>query len=497
MAPSSTLEALPPESLEEICAMIDAAHRPSIYTIALVSKSYRRAARQFLFRSLYLDVKNTHQLCDNVNQLYDGLHASGSFGYVRDFWITGELSHSHPIDGIKGLGQAPQNDEKINETWDLVARLLERLTALENITYKGRAPFPPSLLAALHNSPSLESRLHLLDFCPHVFLSGLVSDTSEPARLDPYALQLLKSANLYEVGFCRHKITCTAGESMSRDEADYVIEAVLELAFRYSPSLKEIVCLWRAIPDARIPRELGIIHRSPWSGLLLDHANTPAERKGKLISLTVGWRSGIVDPNGRRGVGGMVHNGGRGGVDLYVFEAWNQRIDLSTLRTLKLVDRVPSEVMSRLVTNARRLVSLSSLQIHASRELDDFLHALRPLAELQIIGDFGRTIPPAIFDPHGPMLRRLSLLRLGKVFKPYIHEPASFVCSSKDIKEFRAHCPVLEELTILVSRSQGNSDEQAIYHELGSHPRLQKIHLTLECSVDVRGDATFEDAFEQ
>jgi len=113
MAPSSTLEALPPESLEEICAMIDAAHRPSIYTIALVSKSYRRAARQFLFRSLYLDVKNTHQLCDNVNQLYDGLHASGSFGYVRDFWITGELSHSHPIDGINGLGQTPPpKDEK-------------------------------------------------------------------------------------------------------------------------------------------------------------------------------------------------------------------------------------------------------------------------------------------------------------------------------------------------------------------------------------------------
>jgi len=38
-----------------------------------------------------------------------------------------------------------------------------------------------------------------------------------------------------------------------------------------------------------------------------------------------------MDPNGRRGIGGMVHNGGRGGVDLYVFEAWNQRIDLSTL----------------------------------------------------------------------------------------------------------------------------------------------------------------------
>jgi len=51
---------------------------------------------------------------------------------------------------------------------------------------------------------------------------------------------------------------------MSRDEADYVIEVVLELAFRYSPSLKEIIRLWRDIPDARILRELGIIYRSPW-----------------------------------------------------------------------------------------------------------------------------------------------------------------------------------------------------------------------------------------
>jgi hypothetical protein len=49
---------------------------------------------------------------------------------------------------------------------------------------------------------------------------------------------------------------------------------------------------------------------------------TPAKRLRELTSLTVGGRSGIL---GRRDFGGLVHNGGRGGVDRYMIGAWNQR----------------------------------------------------------------------------------------------------------------------------------------------------------------------------
>jgi hypothetical protein len=280
------------------------------------------------------------------------------------------------------------------------------------------------------------------------------------AKLDPYACQLLKSANLYHIGFCRHKITCTADERMSCDEADHVFEAVLELALRYSPNLKEIVCLWRAIPDACFPPEQETIHRSPWSGLLLEYAETgtPPGKKRKLTSLTVGGRSGIQAPNGRRDFGALVHNGYRGDVDRYMIDAWNQRVDFAALHTLKLVKYVKPEAMSWLTANARRLASLSVLHIHPSQELDDFLHALRPLVELEILGEFGHAIPRAVFNQHGQTLRRLSLLGLRKVFKPYIHETATFVCWSGTIKEFRTRCPVLEELTVLIQRVQGDPD---------------------------------------
>jgi hypothetical protein len=233
--------------------------------------------------------------------------------------------------------------------------------------------------------------------------------------------------------------------------------------------------------------------------LLLEYAKTgtPAGKKRKLTSLTVGGRSGILAPNGRRDFGALVHNGYRGDVDRYMIDAWNQRVDFAALHTLKLVKYGKPEAMSWLTANARCLVSLSVLQIDASQELDDFLHALRPLVELEILGEFGHAIPRAFFNQHGQTLRRLSLLGLRKVFKPYIHETATFVCWSGTIKEFRTRCPFLEELTVLIQRVQGDPDELAIYHELGAHPTLRRINLTLECSVDVRGEPSLENLFDE
>jgi hypothetical protein len=502
MTPPPTLEALPLALLESICTLVNAVHRPSLYALSLVCKPCRCAASPLLFRSLHLDVRHSQQLCDDVDRLSRGLLAFDSFKYVRSLHITGELSPSNSSDGddIEDSTFNPRQDDEITKTWSLVARFTQRIPALKDLVFRSRAPFPPVLLAALHSRPESACRLHLHDFCPHVFLSGSLGDTGMAAKLDPYACQLLKSANLYHIGFCRHKITCTADERMSCDEADYVIEAVLELALRYSPNLKEIACLWRAIPDARFPPEQEIIHKSTWSGLLLEYARneTPAKRPRKLTSLTVGGRNGILAPNDRRhDFGALVHNGYRGDVDHYMIDAWNQRVDFAALQTLKLVKYVKPETMSWLTTNARRLVSLSVLQIHASQELDDFLHALRPLVELEVLGRFGHAIPRAVFDQHGQTLRRLSLLGLGRVFPPYVHEPATFVCWSGTIKEFRTRCPVLEELTVLIQRVQGDPDELAIYHELGAHPTLRRINLTLECSVDVRGEPSLEDFFDE
>jgi hypothetical protein len=502
MTPSATLDALPQELLKDICTLVDAVHRPSLYALSLVCKSCRCAASPLLFRSLHLDIRNSQQLCDDVVGLSHGLQAFDSFRYVRSLRITGELRplESGDLGGIEGPSQYLQYDEEAPKAWDLFARLLERLSALEELHFKSRAPLPPIILAALHSQPE-SCRLHLHDFCPHVFLSGSLGDTGETARLDPYALQLLTSAKLYHVGFCHHKITCTADERMARDEADYVIEAVLELALRYSPNLKEIVCLWRAIPDFRYLPGREVVRRSPWSGLLLeyDQTGTPLTKgKRKLTSLTVGGRNGVLAPNdGRRDFRGLVHYGGRDGIDHYMIDAWDQRVDFAALRTLKLVNHLTPEARRRLRAKMQHFVSLSVLQIYASEGLDELLHALRPLIELEILGEFGHTIPRAVFDQHGQMLRLLSLLGLGKVFEPYIHEPATFVCWSGTIKEFGLRCPVLEELTILIQRAQGDPDELAIYQELGAHSHLQKIHLTLECSVDARGEPSFEDFFDE
>ena len=278
-------------------------------------------------------------------------------------------------------------------------------------------------------------------------------------------------------------------------QANFIIQVILDLALCYSPNLKEIVCFWRAIPDFRFlpererERERELIHLSPWSELPLEYAfpQTPGTKKCRLTSLTVGERSGLMDPNERCDMGLLG----------YVIKAWSKRVAFGTLQRLKLGSQVTLDAMNRLIAKAPRFLSLSALSIHASLQLDVFLLALRPLVELEIHGDIGLVNPSAVLERHGQTLRRLSLLGIERVFPPYIHEPASLVCCSEVTKELRLRCPVLEELTMLARRSQGDSEELAIYHELGSHPSLQKIHLTLECSVDVLGEVTFEDAFAQ
>ena len=513
MTQPATLEALPLALLEDICATVAAIHQPSLHALSLVCKPCRCAASRLLFRSLHLDVRHTQQLCNDVTGLSHGLEAFDSFKYVRRLHITGELSLLDPGDGdgdsIESPTAYPRQDQEITETWSLLARLIERLSALEDLVFKSRTPFPPSLLAALHSQPKSACRLHLHGFCPHGLLLGSLGDTSKPARLDPYALQLLKSINLYRIGFCLHKsinlyhigfchhnVTCTADDRMARDEADYIIEAILELALHYSPNLQEIVCLWRAVTDARSPPELEIIHTTPWSGLLLEYAGTQASarEKRKLTSLTVGWRFGTFPP-----IGPWIRSHGeRGSIDHYMIDAWNQRIDFAALRTLKLVTYVQPMAMNWLITNARRFASLSVLHVHASREYHNFIRAVCPLVELKILGvPTLRGFPYDFFDQHSQTLRRLSLLGIVRVFPPHIHDPSSFVCSSGIIKEFRLRCPVLEELTVLIQRTQGDSDELAIYHELGFHPCLRKINLITDCSVDVRGEPTSEDFLDE
>jgi hypothetical protein len=88
----------------------------------------------------------------------------------------------------------------------------------------------------------------------------------------------------------------------------------------------------------------------------------------------------------------------------------------------------------------------------------------------------------SICELHGSNLRQLILLP-AKGEKLYL----------PDLYGITQNCPYLEELTITISRSRGDSQEFARYKTLGLLSRLQSLVLRLDASdIDLLEDHNFE-----
>lgn len=163
-------------------------------------------------------------------------------------------------------------------------------------------------------------------------------------------------------------------------------------------------------------------------------------------------------------------------------EIWNQDIDLSILKTLKVGPRSTLEAIEYMTTTCSFL-SLTTLSMnfkpqwnrwHASdyyTAASLFLRSIPALTELELHGWHPELDTKSILKHHGSRLQRLLLFaRSGENL------------SLETLNHLSENCPFLEELTTEILRSRGDFQEVMKYRAIGRIPQLKRLFLKLDAS---------------
>jgi hypothetical protein len=344
--------------------------------------------------------------------------------------------------------------------WQKLNELLEKLPALQQITWGCAEQLPSCVLKYLHTSLP-QCRLHMRNFS----LRSLTQPPQVPIKISSHELELATSPCLYSIAM-RY-------DYMNDGYANYNESAIMDMAAGLAPNLREIRLLWEScgstpwlVAGLRVPRQKW--HRSLISG---DTAQRAALQCLDLVTH-------------------MSFN---------ALKTWSTVTDFSVLRSLKVhYFLTPSEL--RWLADNCRFGSLDTLVISPEMDTEDtmeeladatesFLLSLPPLRELKLAGTYQQRTVHLILDHSGNVLRKLHL--------PLVHddEPTSFPKPSSPgfanpdfLAAIQQKCPVLEDLSLCMLRSQGDGREVAIYRELGAISSLRKIHLSIYCSQPLLWD---------
>jgi hypothetical protein len=167
---------------------------------------------------------------------------------------------------------------------------------------------------------------------------------------------------------------------------------------------------------------------------------------------------------------------------------WYHYIDFAKLEHLELFPALHEPAIETLIEFAMSDLgfrSLRSLKMDISPQspsrntaafyesIELFLTKLPPLSVLDLSGWQTNISIESIAMRHGPRLRRLHLARLPRFWQHL---------NQKDILQLGEHCPLLEELSLAVQRSKGDTKEVALYRALGTLRSLQYLDLGLDVS---------------
>ncbi|KAM0717864.1 hypothetical protein Q7P37_006196 [Cladosporium fusiforme] len=486
------LATIPIELLHEICGLVKHNHPPTLRCLSLVNKHCRRAASAFLLCNLHIRINSTQQICDDVNSLSNALRAVDGLACVRwlritvDFAETYAESRSCDSSRKENTWQQRRRKDETETMWLTLAHFVSQLPKLEDLVYSSDSQqFPAILLATLQTDAKEGCRLHLHDFYLRSLIRQPSFQSEDHVELDSYESELVGSPNLYCITMWRPLVHKPQSEEVppshsSRGLLDYNTDAMPQIA-SFVPNLKVLSC---TLSISAFDRRRGLPMssrqaRPRWPGLTLEtpKAGKTRQRKAEPEKLTIG---------------------GQDGIEMGMLQQWDRHVDFDKLRTLKLVGSFCRSSLFWL-KERRRFASLSVLHAEAYTigTFNAFLNTVPPLHTLYLQDYPGTQIPRAIIDYHGATLCRLSIPGHAIAYYPYAYYEG-LICSPTDVQELMIYCPSLEELTITISRSGVNHDEEkAIYQAFGSHSCLQRINLILDCSVDVRGDLTFEDSFDE
>ncbi|KAH6980756.1 hypothetical protein BKA56DRAFT_685672 [Ilyonectria sp. MPI-CAGE-AT-0026] len=520
----SPFESLPSLVTYEICKYLDVDAR-DLSALSLTSTRCATAAETFRLKCIHLRLSRKSKLLKDLKRLHETL-GSSSQGYslVRQLKLTGELLGGQSEDGdeavecprptdttktssydfcmlpttlsgealrrfnpLQGAGNRlqPQSAEEMKQTmeeaWQPLSDLILKLS-LTDLVYACSHQIPPCILRTLH-AHSLETRLHM-----HTFSLRSYQHRDRPRDIDPDEYLLVTSPCLYSV-FAKVHMWDECGRY------GYDLQALKSMLGGLAPRLK-LLSIWEFCPMAATPRTYSGLPDSfpppPWRGFHGEGFNALPSSKAHLQTLVCDFSDfqtwfthihaeGLTTLAVHRGI--SLHGQGGSilsfisGISIQQVQALietAQNMGLTSLRSLRLrLDRTPDE------RRAGRSMDLA---------VSTLIRLLPPLQSLDLEGTtLAQHTLHAVADHHGQSLTKLRLAP----YDDWNDERSHF--RHNDIEKLAATCLNLEQLDIVIRRTQGDADEVAIYHALAKFPRLKSVVLDLCTFYDIREPEVDED----
>jgi hypothetical protein len=356
--------------------------------------------------------------------------------------------------GSPGLMKYKDTVHQKNHLWLPLAQFILRLPGLESIFYRSYYQFPPCLLDSIQQHRS-QCRLYITRF-------GLWSLGPQGTE-DPYETALLSSPSLRGIGTgSLGNYGHILGASNPLWEHVYLTQALRDLVSGLTPQLKKLVVF--GCPILGAPARY--YNPSPWIGFTLQPKHEHQERGGLLDHIEI--RENDVR---------QMRQNTREDI-----EKWSQDTNFSFLKTLKIGTHSTLDALEYMTTNCQFL-SLTKLSINIKPKWNRwkdakyysaaslFLLNVPALSSLEIHSWHPNMATESILKHHGTRLQRLLLLPCRGETIPL-----------ETLQHLVENCPLIEELTIQISRSRGDIQEVAKYKAIGALPRLKRLSLKLNVS---------------
>jgi hypothetical protein len=477
------MEHLSAKLLQRICGFLS---RRDLIRFSLVNKKCWAASRLHVFRTVRVTFSSPTTLEASVERWNDVLKASESFPYVQHVQVlAGNLydlpriaAHQHfvdcgdhPLDPWKYCALDQRSSELLTDDaqWQTLNELLQKLPALKEITWGCAEQIPRYTLKYLHTSLP-QCRLHMRNFS----LRSLVQPPQIPIQVDPHELEIVTSP-------CFYSIAMSYDYMDDSGYANYNESAIMDMAAGLAPNLREI----------RLLRER--CGSTPW---LVTGLRVPRQQWHRgLISADTAQRAAL---HCLELITSMSFNS---------LKTWSTVTDFSVLRSLKVHYFLTSSELRWLTDNCH-FGSLDILVIKPEMDAEDtmeelaeatesFLLSLPPLQELKLAGTYQQRTIHIVLDHSGSVLRKLHLPRVDDDEPTSVPKPSSPGFANPDIlAAIQQKCPVLEDLSLCMLRSQGDGREVAIYRGLGEISTLRKIHLSIYCAQSLLWDKELVDAMD-
>ncbi|KAK4494501.1 hypothetical protein PRZ48_014799 [Zasmidium cellare] len=432
---------LPPEVLTHISSYLD---KQNLCSFASVNHLTRSSAAPWLYYKLTIRGRDSAPaLCSILARTSYAKHVRHlTVGRVGQRSDADEFTASIPLNPYIPDRRTTQSVYNRDKSWQPVANLIQSLPSLRHLVWSCKQQVPPCVVKVLTSDKHLAScKLHVRTFALR---------SVEGGDFDPHELDLVRLPQLYSIWFI-HDVMY--GSSYGSPELIFKI-------IRYmAPNLRHLKVREGTTRRTSVPG-LG----STLSALEQESGHSP-HPKASLDELVLTGDDLI--PRVR-----LVE--------------WSEHTDFRVLGALLIHQAMSLDAIEWLAQTA--MPSLRNLFIilrgdspNSDQEADcstpggKLLLSVPPLRALGVVGQLSRPRLHDAMSRHGSSLTQLDL-------RPGGAKKHRLVLGPEEVEWISRYCLTLEILEMTVKRSQGDSQEVAMYRAIGRMPRLQTLILTLDSS---------------